>query len=74
MKRNTALKILNPILGLLALNQIFTGVLGGILPPFFMSIHKTGGITFATGAVLHVTLNWNWVKANFFKSHSAAQQ
>ena len=68
MTRNTALKILNPILGLLALNQITTGLLRELLPPdVFLIIHKGGGITFAVAASLHVILNGNWIKANFFR-------
>lgn len=66
MKRNTVLKLLNPILGILALNQILTGVFGDHLSPkAFEVLHEGGGIAFAVVALLHVILNWNWVKANF---------
>ena len=68
MKRNTMLKILNPILGLLALNQILTGVFRGALSrETFEIMHEGGGFVFAGAALLHVILNWNWVKANFFR-------
>jgi hypothetical protein len=73
MKRNTMLKILNPILGLLVLNQILTGVFSDVLPrEVFEIMHEGGGMIFAIAAVLHVILNWGWVKANFFKRTSAA--
>ncbi len=71
MKRNTALKILNPILGVLALNQIFTGLFSDALPrEAFEILHEGGGILFAVMALLHLALNWGWVKTNFIKSSS----
>ena len=73
MKRVTALKILNPILGALALTQIVTGVLHDFLPrQTFLAIHETVGLAFAAAAILHVILNWNWVKANYRKRGLAA--
>lgn len=74
MKRNLALKILNPILGVLVLNQILTGVFADDLPPkAFELLHANGGILVAAAALLHVTLNWSWVKMTYFRSHSVGQ-
>lgn len=71
MKRNLVLKILNPILGILALNQILTGLFSETLPPeAFEILHEGGGIVFAIVVLLHVTLNWSWIKSNFGKSNS----
>jgi len=71
MKRNTVLKILNPILGILVVNQILTGIFADSLPGnTFEILHQGGGIVFSVLVVLHVILNWNWVKANFFKRSS----
>ena len=71
MKRNSALKVLNPILGLLLLNQLLTGLMGGMLPrEAFAAVHKGGGIVLASAVSLHVILNWNWIKANFFRAAS----
>ena len=71
MKRNTMLKIVNPVLGVLFINQILSGVFGPALfrisPKAFEILHKDGGFVFAAVAVIHLILNWNWVKANFFK-------
>jgi hypothetical protein len=65
VKRNSGLKILNPILALLFLNQILTGLFHGFLPhDVFEIVHQGGGIILATATLLHVILNWNWVKAN----------
>jgi len=68
MKKNSVLKIVNPILGVLLLNQVLTGLLHDVLPhKVFEVLHEGGGIVFAIVAVLHVILNWNWIKANFFR-------
>ena len=68
MKRNTVLKILNPILALLLLNQLLTGLFHKALShETFEILHGGNGILVALAALLHVILNWNWVRANFFK-------
>lgn len=74
MKRNTMLKILNPILGILLVNQIVTGLLNdSISHETFETLHKPGGIVLTIAIALHVFLNWNWIKANFFKRRPAAK-
>jgi protein-S-isoprenylcysteine O-methyltransferase Ste14 len=66
MKRHSALRILNPILALLLLNQIIVGLFHLSLPHnAFEILHQGGGIILAAAALLHVILNWNWVKVNF---------
>ena len=68
MNRNLALKILNPVLGLLALNQVLTGLFGDALPPeAFEVLHEGGGIAFGIAALLHLALNWNWIKASYIR-------
>lgn len=72
MNRNKILKVLNPILGLLLVNQIVTGIFGESLPnELFEILHEGGGYVFAATAVLHVILNWNWVKANMFPGRTS---
>ena len=67
MTKATALKILNPILALLFLNQAATGLLADELPrEAFEILHEGGAYLLIAGVVLHVFLNWNWVKATFF--------
>ena len=73
MTRNTALKIVNPILGLAALNQIVTGIFIGFLPDGASELHEWGGYLFVAAAVVHVALNWNWVKATFFRKKPAVK-
>jgi len=68
MKKNNILKILNPVIALLLLSQICTALLNDVLgEEVFEAIHETGGFLLAVGGVLHLALNWNWVKANYLK-------
>ena len=68
MMRTFVLKIVNPILGVLLLNQVLTGLLHDMLPHnAYEVLHEGGGIVFAIAALLHVVLNWNWIKANFLR-------
>jgi len=72
MKTNSLLKILNPILAVLVLNQVLTALLRDSLSlQAFAALHQGGGIILAVGSVLHLTLNWNWVRANFRKKKAA---
>ncbi|HOO76316.1 MAG TPA: DUF4405 domain-containing protein [bacterium] len=67
MNRSRALKVLNPLLALVFLTQILSGVFHEYLDhDVFEVVHETGGIVLAGLVVLHVGLNWNWVKATFF--------
>jgi hypothetical protein len=71
MKKNTVLKILNPILGILLINQVLMGLLHDILPhKVFEVLHEGGGIVFAIVVILHIILNWSWIKANFLRKAS----
>jgi len=68
MKRNTAFKILTPILLALLINQGVTGLLGGKIPrEAFEFFHEGGGFVLIGLGILHLILNFNWVKANYFK-------
>lgn len=67
MNRNTMLKILNPILGLLVVSQVTTGIFQANIPrETFECVHATGGYGVAICSLLHLVLNWSWVKTNFF--------
>jgi hypothetical protein len=67
MKRNTALKILNPVLLLFFVNQATTVLLREHLSPkAFGLFHKTGGAILLALIALHIILNFNWIKANYF--------
>lgn len=67
MKRNTALKILNPILAVFFINQALTVIFrDNISFENFGLFHKTGGAILLCLIAVHVILNFNWVKANYF--------
>ncbi len=70
--KNKALKILNPILLLLAL-LVLVGLLGYVFTEenFWRELHELGGILFLAGALLHLILNWGWVRASYLKRKSA---
>ena len=67
MKRNTALKALNPIIAILLVNQLLSGFFSGSISHAAFEIrHEGGGIVLAIAILLHVILNWNWIKSSYF--------
>ncbi len=69
MKKNTALKILNPVLILFFINQAITVLLREHISfKTFGLFHKTGGAILLCLIALHIILNFNWIKASFFPS------
>ena len=65
MKKLTGLKITNVILLILFLCQATTG----LAHPFiehesFETIHPPVGVLLIIAAIVHIVLNWGWVKAN----------
>lgn len=68
MNKAKALKILNPALAIMLAFQAATGFLGDFLPKaVFEYLHPTGAILLVAGVILHLILNWNWVRANFLR-------
>ena len=69
MDKKTALKIVNPILALLVLNQPFSGFLYSVTHrEAFENMHVGGGIALLVLAAIHLMFNWNWVRINFLQS------
>ena len=67
MKKNTALKIVNLILLVLVINQLMTGFFSMKLShDAFVLLHKRGAIVLAGFIIVHIILNFNWIKANYF--------
>jgi hypothetical protein len=66
MKRVTALKILNPLLILLALDQIINTFVMKLSPSMtVLTIHEWTGYALGIVVLLHFILNWNWIKMTF---------
>jgi heme A synthase len=67
MKKNTILKIINPILFLLIISQAVTGLLHlKLSPETFETIHEGGGIVLVGLVIVHLILNFNWIRASYF--------
>jgi hypothetical protein len=68
MDKKTSLKYINCIIAVLILNQALTGIFHKSLSyGVFEIVHQGGGILLFIGVILHVALNWGWVKTTFFK-------
>jgi hypothetical protein len=67
-KKQTALKVVNPLLMLLVINQVLAGTFHLYLSNrAFTILHKWGGFLFAALCIVHVVLNWSWIKAQFLQ-------
>lgn len=65
MKKNTMLKVINPILALLIVTQALSALLRDQLPPeAFEFVHEGGGFVLVVGSAIHLALNWPWVRTN----------
>ncbi|MBU4263731.1 MAG: hypothetical protein KKC76_17900 [Proteobacteria bacterium] len=66
MKKNQALKIINPVIGLLILNQAISSSLHDFIPKeVFEVFHEGGGVLLVSGVILHLYFNWSWVQATY---------
>ena len=71
MNRQHVLKLLNPVLALLFVNQIVTGMSGTSLShEAFEILHKGGAIILSLAVATHVILNGNWIKAQYFRKRN----
>lgn len=68
MSKSRWLLIINPLLLLLILAQVVTGMAADHLPEqVFQHVHFGGGSLLLVLGVAHLLLNWGWVKTNYFK-------
>jgi hypothetical protein len=78
MTKNSAKRILNPILLLLAINQFVTAAIADhqsktapIIPDeVFEFIHEWAGYVWLSLILLHIILNLDWIKSAYFKRTS----
>ena len=69
LDKGAALRIVNPLLGILLINQpvsIVMGLLTGWAA--FEGLHIVGGIGLLIVAAIHLILNWSWVRMNFLRT------
>jgi hypothetical protein len=63
MLKNTTLRILNPVLAILMLSQLLSGIWHSQLSAeTFTWLHVRGGVALIVALVLHVAVNWDWVR------------
>ncbi len=68
MNKPKWLKIVNLILFICILNQALTVVLHDLAnKDVFEYLHPIGGIFTLLFAIIHMALNWAWIKANYMK-------
>jgi hypothetical protein len=66
MAKNKMLKLLNPILAILILTQALSALLADHLShDVFEVVHEGGGVVLVLGIVLHVILNFAWVRTTY---------
>jgi hypothetical protein len=64
--KQTVLKIINPLIGILFVIQAGTGIFHEAIPyDVFEKLHGISGYLLGAGVVSHVVLNWNWFKTIF---------
>ena len=69
MKRAFLLKVVNVLLFLSILWQAGTGFGHRYIPyHIYVKFHFTGGILLVILVLIHVWLNWSWIKNTLFKS------
>ncbi len=59
---------LNPILFLLAVLQLSSGILMNQVPQLYMQLaplHQITGYVLGLAILLHIILNWYWIRMNY---------
>jgi len=68
MSKNKALKIVNIVLLVLLLNQACSGLFNEHYSlDAFEWLHERAALLLFVVAAVHIVLNWNWIKVNYFK-------
>jgi hypothetical protein len=72
MKNSTLLKIVNPLLFIAVLSQFINVLMQKlIIADWVIEMHEIIGYSIGVLVVLHVMLNWAWVRNNLFKKKPA---
>jgi hypothetical protein len=79
MDKTKMLQIVNPILFLVVMLQALSGLIFifhlQVLPMAFVGeFHEYNGLVLVALALVHLALNWGWVKSNFLRKKQALLQ
>ena len=73
MDKQSILRKVNVIMAILLFLQPISGLLLAATDwEFFEGTHVIGGIALLCFAVIHLWLNWGWVRVNFLKASKSA--
>lgn len=78
MNKMKLLKIVNPLIAVQFVLQVFSVIalifLSAVIPAEKAGkMHTVGGFVLIGLIIVHIFLNWNWIKTNFFKKMPAKQ-
>lgn len=71
MNKTKILRILIPIMAVLILFQGFSGLEPQLIP---YQAHQITGLVLIGCAVLHVYLNWGWIRTNLLKLYKPSKR
>jgi hypothetical protein len=67
MTKTKFLKILNPVMAVDFICLAATALLDDVIPPeIYGRVHPVLGFFLVFCVLVHVVLNWAWIKSNFF--------
>jgi DMSO/TMAO reductase YedYZ heme-binding membrane subunit len=74
MKKSLLLKIVNLCLVLLFITSAGSAISNVLFRTRWYAIHEYSGYAFSLFALMHIVLNWTWIKSNFFKNKKTASK
>jgi uncharacterized membrane protein YraQ (UPF0718 family) len=68
MNKQKALKVVNILLALMVIGILTSAISHDFIDEeIFEKVHPLGGFTLIVLVVIHLILNWSWVKSTYFK-------
>jgi hypothetical protein len=68
MKKQQALKVVNPVLSLAFTTVALTGIFHELIPwEVYQLLHPIAGYTAAALVATHIALNWSWISMNYLR-------
>jgi hypothetical protein len=73
MSKGQSLRVVNAVLAVLIVTQAASGLMADEMShEAFEAVHVGGGFLMVGCAIIHLLMNWGWVKANYFKRQKTA--